>query len=318
MNKEKNIKAYSSLLDYIKGKRKGIEANHTERAAMTDPFLHEALEGIDSIDGNHVKHIESLHDKIMKRASEHKKRYRKIMVWGAAASMNVIFTWTAAACVSLGIAGGLIYFSTLGSENSGMEFTVSGGNDFIAKIKKTGKDIFEEELLLPEMIEPPIPKNIENYNIEYTNIKIVKKNTPVQDILNFDNDSIAAEKHKIAYVKPQKLEPETYIDENIPFAVVEEYPKFMGKDANAFKDWIQENIKYPENETFAQGKVVLSFIVDKDGYVKNVNVIGKVATELDREAVRTVSSSPRWTPAKQKNMPVDFEFTFAINFSLNQ
>jgi protein TonB len=323
MNKEKNIKSYSSLLDYIKGKRKGAEANSVEYEAMTDPFLNEALEGIDSVEANHAKNIESLHDKIMKRTSEHKKHHRKIMIWGAAASINAIFTWSAAACISLGIAGGLIYFSTSGSKNSGTEFIISDNNetyrsaDFIGKIKNSEKNILEEELLQPSIIEPPAPQKIEIQNIESNSINIVEKNTTIQDILNFDKDSIAAEKYKFKYISPQRPDPETYIDENIPFVVVEEYPKFMGKDANVFKDWVQENIKYPENENCVEGIVVLSFIVDKNGYVRNVNVIRKVHAELDSEAIRTVSSSPKWTPAKQKNIPVDFEFILPIHFSLN-
>ncbi|MDR2064461.1 MAG: energy transducer TonB [Prevotellaceae bacterium] len=322
MNKEKNIKSYSSLLDYIKGKRKGIEANSVERESMTDPFLNEALEGIDSVEDSHAKNIENLHDKIMKRAYKHKKYHRKIMIWGAAASINVIFTWSAAACISLGIAGGLIYFSTSGYEKSATEFIVSDNNetyrnsDFIERIKNSKKNIIEEELLPPSMIEPPMPQKIEIQNIESNIINIVEKNTTVRDILNFDRDSMAAEKYKIKYINPQRPDPETYIDENIPFAVVEEYPKFMGKDANVFKEWIQENIRYTENGNCVQGTVVLSFTVDKDGCVGNVNIIRKVHPELDSEAVRVVSSSPKWTPAKQKNIPVDFEFIFPIYFSL--
>ncbi|MDR2653458.1 MAG: energy transducer TonB [Prevotellaceae bacterium] len=316
MNKEKKIKSYSSLLDYIKGKRKGVEANHIEHEATTDLFLYEALEGIDAIESDHAKNIESLHDKIMKRAAKHKKHHRKIMIWGTAASINVIFTWTATACASLIIAGGLIYLSTANSKNSGTELINSESNDFIAKIKNSKKDIIEEELLSSNTIEPPMPQNIEVADIKFNKINIIEKKTTVKDILNFEKDSIVAEKDKVSYVNPQKLDPEAYIDENIPFAVVEEYPKFMGKDANAFKDWIQQNIKYPESNACVEGRVILSFVVDKDGYVTNVNVIRKVDPELEREAVRVVSSSPRWTPAKQKNIPVDFEFTFPIWFSI--
>ena len=117
-------------------------------------------------------------------------------------------------------------------------------------------------------------------------------------------------------MNPRKLEPENYADEYIPFAVVEEQPKFMGKDANAFSDWVQKRIKYPEN-AYVQGQVILSFVIDKNGNVANVNVIKKLAPELDAEAVRVVSSSPKWTPAQQKYTAVDFEFMFPINFTIN-
>ncbi|MDR1348456.1 MAG: energy transducer TonB [Prevotellaceae bacterium] len=319
MNKEKKTKSYHGLSDYIRGKRKGAGANHIEREATADAFLYEALEGIDSVDGNHVKNIENLREKIMKQAARNKKHHRKVMIWGAAASINTIFTWSAAACVSLGIAGGLIYFSTSGSD---FGTAVSGNDktyynsDFVSKIKNSEKNIVAEELLLPSIIEPPMPRNIEIHSIESDNIKIVEKRTNINDILNFDKDSIIAENHKIDYVSPQRLEDETYLDENIPFAVVEEYPKFMGQDANAFKDWVQERLKYPETGDCIQGKVILNFVVNKMGNVININVVGKLSPELDAEAVRVVSSSPQWMPAKQKNIPVDFEYTFPISFSL--
>jgi protein TonB len=320
MDNGKNIKSYYGLLDYIRGKRKGVEANNIEYEASNDPFLYEALEGIDSVDGNHAENIESLHEKIMKRAARNKKHYRKVMIWGAAASMNTIFTWSAAACISLSIAGGLIYFST---SNSGFGTAISGNDeiyhnsDFVTKIENSKKNIVEEELLLSNMIEPPMPRNIEIHNIESNNISIVERNTTIDDILNFDKDSTVAERHEIVHVNPQKLEDETYIDDNIPFTVVEEYPKFMGRDANAFKDWVQEKLKYPENGDCIQGKVILSFVVDKVGNVTNISVVKKLSPELDAEAVRVVSLSPQWTPAKQKYLPVDFEFTFPISFSLN-
>jgi protein TonB len=317
MNKEKNIKPYSSLLNYIKGKRKGADANCIEREASSDRFLYEALEGIYLVDDNHEKNIESLHEKVMKRSARRKKHHRRIVIWGAAASMNTIFTWTAAACVSLGIAGGLIYLSTSGNINISENSETYYNDDFFTKIKNSKKDIIEEEILSAIIIEPPMPRNMEIHNIESDNINIIERNTDIKDILNFAEDSIIAEKNKISYVNPKRLEQETYIDENIPFAVVEEYPKFMGKDANVFKDWVEERLKFPEiEEKCLQGKVILSFVVDKTGNVTNINVVKKLSPELDAEAVRVVSASPKWTPAKQKSISVDFEFMIPVKFEL--
>ena len=323
MNETNNIKSiYQLLLDYIKGKRRGAEANNIERQAMTDLFLGEALEGIDTVNDNHAKNIETLHEKIMQRATKRTGRHRKIMFWGAAASVNVIFTWSAAACAGLLIAGGFIYFATSRSGNTG-EMAIydneqSHYNDnFLAKAYNSEKEIIPEEYLPFEIVEPPMPKAAEIRNIETEVFEIIERRKQEKDILTFTEDSIAAESHKITYVEPRKLEPETYVDENIPFAVVEEYPKFMGKDANSFKDWIQKNICYPETADYTQGKVVLTFVVDTLGNVTNVNVIKRLSPDCDAEAVRVVSSSPRWTPATQKSQPVDFEFMFSIDFRIN-
>ena len=324
MNKTNNIKSlYLRLLDYMKGKRYGIEANDIERQAMSDWFLDEALEGLDSVEGNHAKNIESLHEKIMQRAAKRSIRRRKIMFWGAAASINVIFTWSAAACASLLIAGGLIYFATSGSNGAdGLAISDSEqshyNDNFLTKSYQTEKKIIPEEYLPLEIIEPPMPNVAEIKNIESrTNILIERSQQTKEDVVDFSADRIVAEKQKISSVAPIKLEPEMYVEENIPFAVVEEYPKFMGKDANSFKDWIQQNIRYPETGTDVQGKVVVSFVVDTTGNISSVNVIKKLMPKFDAEAVRVVLLSPKWTPAKQNSMPVDFEFTFPIIFKIN-
>ena len=321
MNKKTDIKSiYQQQLDYIKGKRHGAEANEIERQAMSDLFLGDALEGIDTVQGNHAKNIESLHEKIMQRAAIRNKKRRKIIFWGAAASINAVFTWSAAACAGLLIAGGLIYFAT--SNSNGTGFSLSDNekshrnSNLVAKMYKPETQIIYEEYLPVEIIEPPMPQAVARQKIEeYRTMNAASKQTA--DIMEFKADSIAAEKQKIAYVEPKKLDPETYIDENIPFAVVEEYPKFMGKDANSFKDWIQKNIRYSEIYDDVQGKVVLSFVVDESGNVTNINIIKKLTPECDAEAVRVVSSSPKWTPAKQNSVPVDFEFTFSIIFKIH-
>ncbi|MDR2653290.1 MAG: energy transducer TonB, partial [Prevotellaceae bacterium] len=121
----------------------------------------------------------------------------------------------------------------------------------------------------------------------------------------------------VTYVKKTVVEEEA-VEEAIPFAVVEEKPKFMGGDQNTFSKWVNSKIVYPESaqENGVQGRVTLQFTVDKDGYVKNVSVIRKVDPDLDREAVRVVSSSPRWTPGKQRTKNVAVVYHFPVVFQL--
>jgi TonB family protein len=108
-------------------------------------------------------------------------------------------------------------------------------------------------------------------------------------------------------------------NEEIPFALVDEKPKFQGGDANMFQKWIMTQVKYPEYARTAriQGKVMLRFTVDKSGKVKDVIVTKKVHPLLDAEAVRVLNSSPEWTPGVQKHKPVAVVFDFPINFQLN-
>lgn len=94
----------------------------------------------------------------------------------------------------------------------------------------------------------------------------------------------------------------------LPYSTVEAKPTFEGGDANAFVKYVQANLKYPENalENDIEGKVTVNFVVDANGKVRNARVVKGVDEELDAEALRVVSSSPAWAPAKQngKNVPV--------------
>ena len=108
--------------------------------------------------------------------------------------------------------------------------------------------------------------------------------------------------------------------ETIPFQMVEQKPSFNGGGANEFSKWVNAHINYPVSAKTngIQGRVTLSFIVDSNGKVKNVNVLRGLDSELDNEAVRVVSSSPSWTPGRQKGEPVNVSYMFPVVFSLQE
>ena len=99
---------------------------------------------------------------------------------------------------------------------------------------------------------------------------------------------------------------------------MEHKPKFQGGDQNDFTKWVFNNIVYPEiaKENGVQGRVILQFTVDKDGSVKNVKVLRGVDSSLDKEAVRVVSSSPKWEPGRQRDKPAKVTFVFPVIFQL--
>ena len=107
-------------------------------------------------------------------------------------------------------------------------------------------------------------------------------------------------------------------EEAIPFQLVEDKPSFMGGDANAFSKWVNERLEYPEiaKENGVQGRVVLQFTVGADGKLSNVKVLRGVDASLDKEAVRVVSMSPKWTPGKQRDRAVKVTYTFPVIFQL--
>ena len=111
---------------------------------------------------------------------------------------------------------------------------------------------------------------------------------------------------------------ETVEEETIPFQLVEEKPSFNGGDANEFSKWVNSQLVYPEiaKENGVQGRVTLQFTVEADGRVTNVKVLRGVDDSLDKEAVRVVSSSPRWKPGKQRDRAVKVTYTFPVIFGL--
>jgi periplasmic protein TonB len=102
------------------------------------------------------------------------------------------------------------------------------------------------------------------------------------------------------------------------FLEVEEMPQFKGGDINKFREWVQKKTKYPEAATIngIHGKVYITFIVESDGSVSNVKVARGVDPLIDDEAVKSVRSSPKWTPGKQRGVAVRVAYVIMLNFEL--
>lgn len=101
------------------------------------------------------------------------------------------------------------------------------------------------------------------------------------------------------------------------FDIVEQPPSFPGGDA-AMYEWLSKNIVYPviAQENDISGKVILQFVVCKDGSIENISIARKVHESLDREAVRVVSSMPKWLPGKQGGNPIKVKYTLPVMFEL--
>ncbi|MBR6305288.1 MAG: energy transducer TonB [Bacteroidales bacterium] len=108
-------------------------------------------------------------------------------------------------------------------------------------------------------------------------------------------------------------------DYAVPFAAVETKPAFEGGDANEFSKWVSTQLVYPQDaiDQKLEGRVILQFTVNKEGEVKDVTVLRGVNELLDAEAVRVVSSSPKWENGAQNGIPVAVKYTFPVIFKLN-
>lgn len=117
--------------------------------------------------------------------------------------------------------------------------------------------------------------------------------------------------------EPENTPQDTVKKERELFYVVEEMPTFNdGDPATEFRKFIARNLQYPESAArdSISGRVIVQFCVNHEGKVIDPVVVRKVSPALDKEAIRVVSSSPLWTPGKQRGKKVDVLFTFPINF----
>ena len=102
------------------------------------------------------------------------------------------------------------------------------------------------------------------------------------------------------------------------FDVVEKMPEYPG-GIEAFMKFLSENVRYPEAASKAgiQGRVLVEFIVEKDGSISNIHVIQNVNEYLDAEAVRVVGTMPKWTPGMHEGKAVRVKYAVPISFRLN-
>lgn len=103
------------------------------------------------------------------------------------------------------------------------------------------------------------------------------------------------------------------------FEVVEEMPEFPGGGMSAFMDYIKKNMRYPASakEKGTQGRVTVQFVVDKDGSIKDPKLLRSVDKDMDAEALRLISSMPKWEPGRQKGQPVAVKYTVPVMFRLD-
>ena len=118
-------------------------------------------------------------------------------------------------------------------------------------------------------------------------------------------------------VKTTKVTKKTSATDKV-YEVCEQMPTFPGGDAALMK-YLSENVKYPALAIKAQeqGRVVVSFTVEKDGAISDVKVARSVTPSLDAEAVRVVKAMPKWTPGKQGGQLVRVRYNVPVSFKLN-
>ena len=129
--------------------------------------------------------------------------------------------------------------------------------------------------------------------------------------------TIEAVRNDIAVATPPPA-PKEEVTQKV-FDVVEVMPSFPGGQG-ALIQYLNSHVKYPvvAQENGIQGRVTISFVVERDGSITDVKVARSVDPSLDKEAARVVSSMPRWTPGKQNGSAVRVKFNVPVVFKLQQ
>ena len=178
------------------------------------------------------------------------------------------------------------------------------------------KDVSITEEMVPITLPekktvPPPPAAVTKAEI----IEIVEDDAEVEeDIMASFEDNVEwvdLDEYDVVEVEPEPEEEEV-------FMVVEDAPEFPG-GTNALYDYLRKNIKYPSicRESNITGRVIVSFTVNKDGSIVDVEVVKGVHPQMDKEAVRVVNAMPKWKPGSQRGKPVRCRFNLPVNFRLN-
>ena len=191
------------------------------------------------------------------------------------------------------------------------------------KVEKKAPVKVEEQKVVEKVkssvkFTPPVIKKDEDVKPEEelkSQEDLNKTNTAIGSFDVKGNDEAGGEvlkaKEVIAQPEPPK-EEETKV-----FDVVEVMPSFPGGQGALF-EWLSKNIKYPvvAEENGVQGRVIVTFVVERNGSITDVQVVKSVDPSLDKEAVRVVKAMPHWIPGKQNGSAVRVKFTVPVTFRL--
>lgn len=186
-----------------------------------------------------------------------------------------------------------------GEDTTGVLLEVAG----VAYTKSVAETIDTKAIVQnqPEMLEKAAAKGrdiIEKPKIEMVAVEYSPESRKKTKTLVYDST-------------PEESESEL-------FNIVEEMPEFKKRGYKDFEEYIQKNLRYPEEavEKEISGIVMVQFVIDVTGKIKNIEVAKKVNPLLDKEAVRVISSSPKWKPGKQQGVKVKVILTHPVEFKI--
>ena len=174
--------------------------------------------------------------------------------------------------------------------------------------------VVEEEIteITRQDQKPPEPPKRTEITVITDILNIVTNDEKIETSVDF------AEFAEDVEIIQQVAVEEENIEDDQPFVKVEQMPSFMGGDLMTFRNWVMSKVRFPQIalENQISGQVLLSFVVERDGSLTNIQVLRTPDASLSDEAIRVLKSSPKWTPGKQRNQAVRVKYTLPIEFRI--
>ena len=160
--------------------------------------------------------------------------------------------------------------------------------------------------------KPPEPPKKTEITVITDILDIVTNDTKITTDIDF------AEFSEDVEIVQQVAVAEEVIEEDQPFVKVEQMPSFQGGDLMTFRNWVQSKVRYPQiaQENGISGRVLMSFVIEKDGTLTNIQVLQTPDRSLSDEAMRVLKQSPKWKPGKQRNQTVRVKYTLPVDFRI--
>ena len=174
--------------------------------------------------------------------------------------------------------------------------------------------VVEEEIteITRQDQKPPEPPKRTEITVITDILNIVTNDEKIETSVDF------AEFAEDVEIIQQVAVEEENIEDDQPFVKVEQMPSFMGGDLMTFRNWVQSKVRFPQiaQENNISGRVLLQFVIEKDGSLTNIQVLQTPDSSLSDEAIRVLKTSPKWTPGKQRNQTVRVKYTLPIDFRI--
>ena len=194
---------------------------------------------------------------------------------------------------------------------------VIGAFAYTPKERKIEKMDLQTAVVEEEIVEitrqdqkPPEPPKRVEVKVIADLLQVVTNDTKITtevDFAEFDENTEVIQQVEVA---------EETIEDDQPFLIAETMPSFQGGDLNTFRNWVQQNVKFPQIalENGIQGRGGVSVGLGTDGRRANIQGLQTPPPSRSEEAIRVLNKSPKWSPGKQRNQVVRVKYTLPVDF----